>query len=36
MIPGVDIILHTTATNDRHARLLLSGMGLPFYGKHFN
>ncbi|MCJ1388329.1 hypothetical protein MMC18_001175 [Xylographa bjoerkii] len=36
MIPGVDIIIHTTATNDRDARLLLSGTGLPFYGKHRN
>ena len=36
MIPGVDIVIHTTATNDRDARLLLSGTGLPFYGKHKN
>lgn len=36
MIPGVDIVLHTTATNDRAARLLLSATGLPFYGKHRN
>ncbi|MCJ1400001.1 hypothetical protein MMC11_003204 [Xylographa trunciseda] len=36
MIPGVYIIIHTTATNDRDARLLLGGTGLPFYGKHRN
>ncbi|KAL9098289.1 MAG: hypothetical protein Q9187_009686, partial [Circinaria calcarea] len=36
MIPGVDVVVHTTATNDRDARLLLSGMGIPFYGKHVN
>ncbi|MCJ1476934.1 hypothetical protein MMC13_005603 [Lambiella insularis] len=36
MIPGIHMVIHTTATNDRDARLLLSGMGLPFYGKHRN
>lgn len=34
MIPYIDVIVHTTATNDRDARLLLGSMGVPFYGKH--
>lgn len=36
MIPNVDVIVCTTATNDRDARLLLSSMGIPFHGKHVN
>ena len=36
MIPGIDIIVCTTASNDKDARLLLSSMGVPFYGKHVN
>ncbi len=36
MIPGIDIICCTTATNDRDARLLLSALGVPFQGKHVN
>lgn len=36
MIPGIDIIVCTTATNDKDARLLLSSLGVPFYGKHIN
>ena len=36
MIPGIDIVCCTTATNDKDARLLLSSMGVPFYGKHIN
>ena len=36
MIPEIDIIVCTTATNDKDARLLLSSMGVPFYGKHVN
>ncbi|KAI9714802.1 MAG: hypothetical protein M1820_000091 [Bogoriella megaspora] len=36
MIPGIYIMLHTTATNDRDARLLLSATGVPFYGKQVN
>lgn len=36
MIPPIDIMVCTTATNDRDARLLLSSMGVPFYGKHAN
>ncbi|KAH7033126.1 ribosomal L5P family protein [Microdochium trichocladiopsis] len=33
MIPGFRIILETTATSDRHARLLCQAIGVPFYGK---
>jgi hypothetical protein len=33
MIPGCDVIIHTTATTDRDARLLLSSIGIPFHGK---
>lgn len=36
MIPGCHVIVHTTATNDRDARLLLSSIGIPFYGKRIN
>lgn len=36
MIPGLDIMVCTTATNDKDARLLLSSMGVPFHGKHIN
>lgn len=36
MIPAMDIVVCTTATNDKDARLLLSSMGVPFYGKHVN
>ena len=36
MIPGVDVVVQTTATNDRDARVLLSGLGMPFHGKHVN
>ena len=36
MIPVIDIIVHTTATNDKDARLLLSSLGVPFHGKHVN
>ena len=36
LIPGIDITCCTTATNDRDARMLLSSMGVPFHGKHFN
>ena len=36
MIPGIDIVVCTTATNDKDARLLLSAMGVPFHGKHVN
>jgi len=31
-VPGLKIFVKTTAKSNRHARLLLQGMGLPFYG----
>lgn len=33
MIPGCRIFVETTARSDRHARLLMSSMGVPFYGE---
>ncbi|KKY24481.1 putative 50s ribosomal subunit [Phaeomoniella chlamydospora] len=33
MIPGAHITIHTSATTDKDARLLLSSIGIPFYGK---
>jgi len=36
MIPGIDVIVKTTATNDKDARLLLSSLGVPFYGTYRN
>jgi len=36
MIPGCHITIHTSARNDRDARLLLSACGIPFYGKLVN
>jgi len=33
LIPGCHVTIHTSATNDRDARLLLSSIGIPFYGK---
>ncbi|KAF2488614.1 50S ribosomal protein L5 [Lophium mytilinum] len=36
MIPGCHITIHSTATNDRDARLLLQSIGIPFYGKMVN
>ena len=36
LIPGCHVMVHTTATNDRDARLLLSSIGVPFYGKQVN
>ncbi|KAK5165636.1 hypothetical protein LTR04_001146 [Oleoguttula sp. CCFEE 6159] len=36
MIPGCHVTIHTSATNDRDARLLLSSIGIPFYGKQIN
>ena len=29
-------MIHTSATNDRDARVLLTQMGIPFYGKFIN
>ncbi|KAH8821501.1 ribosomal protein L5 domain-containing protein [Xylogone sp. PMI_703] len=36
MIPGFHVSVKTSARSDRHARLLLSAMGVPFYGKLVN
>lgn len=36
MLPGIDIMVCTSATNDKDARLLLSSLGVPFQGKHVN
>jgi large subunit ribosomal protein L5 len=33
MIPGCHITIHTDATNNKDARLLLQAIGIPFYGK---
>ncbi|KAK3378033.1 ribosomal protein L5 domain-containing protein [Podospora didyma] len=33
MMPGCKIFIKTTATSDRQAQLLLSSMGVPFYGR---
>ncbi|KAH8434623.1 mitochondrial 54S ribosomal protein uL5m [Aspergillus melleus] len=33
LIPGAHITIHTSAKTDKDARLLLSAMGVPFYGK---
>ncbi|CRK39828.1 hypothetical protein BN1723_015574 [Verticillium longisporum] len=33
LLPGCRIFIHTTATSDRHARLLFQALGFPFYGK---
>ncbi|KAE9993222.1 hypothetical protein EG327_006023 [Venturia inaequalis] len=32
MIPGCHVTVHTSATTNREARLLLSSLGVPFYG----
>lgn len=36
MIPGFHVNVITTAKSDRHARLLMSALGVPFYGKLVN
>ena len=36
MIPGCNITIKTSATNDRDARLLLMALGIPFHGKQVN
>jgi large subunit ribosomal protein L5 len=36
MIPGCHIMIHTTATTDKDARLLLNSMGIPFHGKYID
>ncbi|KAF7515932.1 hypothetical protein G7054_g14362 [Neopestalotiopsis clavispora] len=33
MIPGCRVFVETTAKSDRHARLLLQSLGIPFHGK---
>ena len=33
MIPGCHIVVHTSASTDYDARLLLRSVGIPFYGK---
>ncbi|KAM0324059.1 hypothetical protein ACHAQA_008247 [Verticillium albo-atrum] len=33
LLPGCRIFIQTTATSDRHARLLFQALGFPFYGK---
>jgi large subunit ribosomal protein L5 len=33
MIPGCHITIHTSATNDKDALLLMQAIGIPFYGK---
>ncbi|EMC96924.1 hypothetical protein BAUCODRAFT_121465 [Baudoinia panamericana UAMH 10762] len=36
MIPGCHIFIHTSASTDRDARVLLTQIGVPFYGKLIN
>lgn len=36
MIPGCHVMIHTSATNDEDARLLLTQLGIPFHGKLIN
>ena len=36
MIPGCHVTIHTTAKDDRDARLLLTQIGIPFFGKKIN
>ncbi|KAL9055159.1 MAG: hypothetical protein Q9162_003737 [Coniocarpon cinnabarinum] len=36
MIPGCNVTVKTSATNDRDARLLLMCLGIPFHGKMVN
>ncbi|KAM0251485.1 hypothetical protein ACHAQJ_008153 [Trichoderma viride] len=33
LMPGCDIFIHTSATSDRQARLLMEALGFPFFGK---
>ena len=33
MIPGCNIIVHTSAATDSDARMLINAIGIPFYGK---
>ena len=34
MIPGCHITIHTSATNDGDARIVLKALGIPFFGKY--
>ena len=36
MIPGCHVTIHTTAKDDRDARVLLTQIGIPFFGKKIN
>lgn len=36
MLPGVHVLIHTSASTDQDARLLLTALGIPFYGKFIN
>lgn len=36
LIPGCNITIRTSASTDRDARLLLTTLGIPFYGKLIN
>jgi large subunit ribosomal protein L5 len=36
MIPGCHVVVHTSAVYDLDARMLLSAIGIPFYGKRVN
>ncbi|KAK4543103.1 hypothetical protein LTR36_005880 [Oleoguttula mirabilis] len=36
MIPGCHVTIHTSAKDDRDARLLLTQVGVPFFGKLIN
>jgi len=36
MLPGVHVLIHTSASTDQDARLLLTTLGIPFYGKFIN
>ncbi len=33
LVPGFRVFVQTTARTDRHARLLLESLGVPFYGE---
>lgn len=36
MIPGCHVFVHTTASTDQDARMLLTAIGIPFTGKLIN
>jgi len=35
-LPGCHLTIHTSARNDKDARVLLSSIGIPFHGKFVN